>query len=174
MPAGRSISGLPSWANHYPYQDGLLVWYWDEGMADKRHEPAPRRGSGAPRGRARRAAPPRRPLRGANWTFSPWSSTIQTYDAPFGLEPTDAIKLPFAGTLPPAAGSPAGTPNRVIQFEITHPSLPGVAVFNDNNAYWYPATPTASVIVPQTGTTIRVVSTSAQGSFMQVQVAPAK
>jgi immune inhibitor A len=45
-----------------------------------------------------------------------------------------------------------------------------VPVFNDMNAYWSTAAPYAGIIVPRTGTTIRVVNTSARGSFMQVQV----
>ena len=55
------------------------------------------------------------------------------------------------------------------------PSLPAVCTFNDNKSYR--ATPNAlgikgwsSVIVPHTGTTIRVVSVSAHGGFMQVLV----
>ena len=172
---GRSASGLPNWVDHYPYQDGLLVWYWDTGMAD--NDITLHRGEGLVLPVDAHPEPLTRtglPYDGVNWNFSPWSTTIQSYDSPFGLEPTDAVKLPFTGTIPPAAGSPAGTPNRVVQFEVSNPSLAGVPVFNDNNTYWFTATPTASVIVPKTGTTICVVSTSAQGSFMQVQVAPAK
>ena len=47
-------------------------------------------------------------------------------------------------------------------------------VFNDLTAFWDPATPLANVQVPKTGTSIRVKSVSAQGGFMQVQVAPAR
>ena len=97
---------------------------------------------------------------------SPWSSTVQSHDSTFGLEPTDSITLPFYGT--PAAGAAP------VQFTQTHPSLPAVSVFNDLNPYWYARTSTAGVIVPQTGTSIRVVSTSAHDAFMQVQVIPAR
>jgi hypothetical protein len=48
-----------------------------------------------------------------------------------------------------------------------------VPVFNDNNTFWYATTPTAGVIIPNTGATIRIVSSSTQDNFMQVQVAPA-
>jgi immune inhibitor A len=56
------------------------------------------------------------------------------------------------------------------QFFASHPSLPPVSLFNDANTYWSPAKPDAGVIVPNTGTTIRVVSTSAQDNFMLVHV----
>lgn len=171
---GRSGSGLPNWVDHFPYQDGLLVWYWDEGEAN--NNTSQHKGEGLVLPIDARPEPLRRvvPYDGLNWTFSPWSAPIQAFDSTFGLEPTDEITLPFTGILPPAAGSPAGTPNRVLQFEVTHPSQPAVPVFNDLNSYWSPATAASGVIVPQTGTTIRVVSTSAQGGFMQVHVGPVK
>jgi immune inhibitor A len=161
---GRSGSGLPSTVDHYPYQDGLLVWYWDAGEAD--NDTSLHRGEGLVLPVDSHPEPLLRNVQypGQAAFTSPWSSTVQTYDSTFGIEPTDAVTLPFSGAL-------AGT---VYQFFQTHPSLPGVPVFNDNNAYWYTTTPTAGVIVPKTGTTIRVVSTSAQNNFMQVQVGPQK
>jgi len=53
-------------------------------------------------------------------------------------------------------------------------------VFNDNLSYWVAPDPSisnfgwASVPVPHTSTQIRVVSVSAQDSFMQVLVGPVK
>jgi hypothetical protein len=49
-----------------------------------------------------------------------------------------------------------------------------VPIFDDNNSYYNPANPMGSVMVPHTGTQIRIQSVSARGSFMQVQVRPAK
>jgi immune inhibitor A len=54
------------------------------------------------------------------------------------------------------------------------PIQPAAPVFDDNNSYWDPANPWGSVIVPTTGTSIRLVGTSTQGSFMQVIVSPSK
>jgi immune inhibitor A len=54
--------------------------------------------------------------------------------------------------------------------------LPGNAKFDDTQAYWFPAGAApghqgwSSVPLPATGTTIRVVSVSGQGNFMQVHV----
>jgi immune inhibitor A len=87
-----------------------------------------------------------------------WYPNVQSYDATFGLEPTDRITLHRANI----PGSYGG--------------LPAVPEFNDNNSYWVEPNPSighlgwSSVPVPHTGTSIRVVSTSAQGGFMQVQV----
>jgi immune inhibitor A len=83
-----------------------------------------------------------------------WRNRVQTYDATFGLEPTDAITI-----------------HRFSQPS-SIPSLPAVREFNDMNSYWDPANPTGSVMVPQTGTLIRIVNVSAQGNFMQVLVSP--
>ena len=85
-----------------------------------------------------------------------WRPRVQSYDATFGLEDTDAVTLHWLSQ--PSA----------------HPSLPAVSVFDDNNSYWDPTNPWASVITPNTGTQIRVKSISAKGSFMQVEVRPSK
>ena len=154
----------PNLFTHYPYQDGLLVWYWDGDQAN--NNTSQHRGEGRVLPIDAHPEPLLRNVRFPNQApfTSPWSSTVQTYDATFGLEPTDPITLPYTG-------SSQGT---LYQFFESHPSLPGVPVFNDLNPYWYATKPDASVIVPQTGTTIRVVNTSAQGTFMQVQVGAAQ
>jgi len=165
--AGGTLA-TPGIYTHYPYQDGLLVWYWDGDQAN--NNTSQHRGEG-------RVLPvdahPEPLLRHIDYGpgfpalkpfTSPWSSTVQTYDSTFGLEPTDPITLPFS-----SRPTPQSDP---VQFFESHPSLPGVPVFDDLNTYWYATKPDAGVIVPQTGTIIRVVSTSAQGSFMQVHFGP--
>ena len=91
-----------------------------------------------------------------------------SYDSTFGLEATDAIVI-----------------NKNSQ-PITIASQPAVSTFDDTNDYWFNSDEHAAtgshvgryqpgwygVRVPKTGTTIRVKSTSAQGNFMQVEVAP--
>ncbi len=160
----------PKWVAHYPYQDGMLVSYWDEDQTNNNTSTHPGEGLALPID----AHP--EPLRrvvsydGQNWTFNPWSATVQAYDSTFGLEATDAAYIAIHGRSTPPAGSPAGTPNRVVEFEVSHPTLPAVPVFRDLNNYWFSATPAAGVIAPRTGTSIRVVNTSAQGTMMQVHV----
>ena len=157
-------AALPNWVTHYPYQTGLLITYADTEWTNNN--------TSAHRGEGRSLfvdAHPQPLIRNVVWPdgsklLAPWSPTVQMYDAPFGLQPTDALTLPYVGTF-------AG---QRLQFSESHPSLPGVPVFSDLNSYWSTVTPTSGVILPQTGTTIRVVSTSAQDSFMQVQVSPAK
>ena len=52
--------------------------------------------------------------------------------------------------------------------------LPAAPTFNDTLQYWRPATPSAGVRNPHTNTVIEIRSISGQGSFMQIQVRPAK
>jgi immune inhibitor A len=169
---GQSASGLPSWAHHYPYQDGLLITYWDWDQAN--NNVSQHRGEG--RSIPIDAHPD--PMRyvaekdGQTWTFNSYlSSSVQSYDSTFSLEPTDPISIPFAGILPGTIEGcqPSGQNSRC-QLWAEFPSLPAVPVFNDSNSYWSTLTPTAGVIVPNTGTTIRIVNTSAHGQFMQLQV----
>ena len=86
----------------------------------------------------------------------PWSARRQSYDSPFGLETTDVITL-HANSIPGVYGG-----------------LPAVSTFDDRLQYWRAATPSAGVRNPHTNTVIEVRSISAQGSFMQIQVRPAK
>jgi immune inhibitor A len=164
----------PNWVEHFPYQDGMLVTYWDTDQANNNASAHPGEGRSLPID----AHP--EPLRrlglvkgGTAWNFAPWAARYQAYDSTFGLKPTDPLSLPFRGTLPGVINDtdcvPSGA-NSLCQFDTDYPSLPGVPVFNDLNDYWFGETSAAGVIVPKTGTTIRVVNTSAQDSFMQIQV----
>jgi immune inhibitor A len=145
---GFSDQGLPDYVEHYPYQDGLLVTYWDLAVSNNNVSSHPGTGRILPID----AHP--QPLLRKNGAA--WSGRVQNYDAPFGLEPTDAISL---------------NTNNVGRSEF--PSLPAVPVFDDRNEFWFPSAPFAGVKVPKTGTLIEVINTSAQGNFMQVQVRPA-
>lgn len=85
-----------------------------------------------------------------------WRNRIQSYDSTFSKDATEAITLHLGSV------------------ESNHDSQPGVSMFDDRNSYWSASNPTGSVIVPNTGTQIRIKSVSARGSFMQVEVRPAK
>jgi immune inhibitor A len=132
------------WVEFYPFQDGLLISYWDTSQTDNNTSFHPGEGEILPID----AHPV--PLLDAFGNV--WRNRVQSYDSTFTFAPTDAITL-----------HKFGEPSY-------HPSLPGVSVFNDMNSYWDPANPNGSVIVPNTGTTIRIKSISAHGSFMQVAV----
>ena len=150
--------GYPNLVEHFPYQDGLLISYWNEEFADNGVGDHPGGGLILPID--------------AHPGILEWSDgstarpRIQSYDATFGLWPTDAITLH----------------NDSLGLTLTRSSLPAVPVFNDLNSYWVSGNDGDapddgryqaewnSVIVPQTGTSIRVVSFSAQGNFLQVEV----
>lgn len=138
----------PAFVEHFPYQDGLLISLWDTSQADNNTSQHPGEGLILPID-----AHPAPLLRADG---RPWRSGIQSYDSTFGLQRTDPITLHFGGQA------------------TTHRSLPAAPRFSDLNEYWSPQTPLAGVKVPKTGTVIEVVSTGAQGSFMQVNVRPAK
>ena len=141
---------------HFPYQDGLLVSYWDTSQADNNVGDHPGEGLILPID--------------ANPGTLHWSDgstarpRIQSYDATFGLWATDPLSLNLPG------------------LTLNAPSRPAVSVFNDTNSYWVNGDPGDapadgryqsewnSVNVPQTGTTIEVVSVGGKGSFMQVHV----
>ena len=135
---------LGNWVEHFPYQDGLMVSYWDTSQSNNNTASHPGLGLILPVD-----AHPEAMIRADGGV---WRNRVQTYDSTFGLEPTDALTLHW------------------LSQPSEHPSLPAVSVFDDSNSYWDPANPTGSVIVPNTGTTIRVKSISAQGSFMQIAV----
>ena len=138
------LNTTPDWVEHFPYQDGLLVSYWNSYFTDNNTVNHPGGGLVLPVD-----AHPTALMTPSN---TPWRARVQAFDSTFTKSPTDAVTLHLNG---------------VPSF---FPSLPGVSVFNDMNSYWDPAAPLASVIVPNTGTTIRIKSVSAQGSFMQVAV----
>ncbi len=143
---------LYNWVEHFPYQDGLLISYWDNSFTDNNV------GANCAAGRCGGLLLPidAHPEVMYRADGGIWRNRVQTYDATFGFEPTDEIILHWQGD------------------ESVHPSLPAVSTFDDNNSYYRVENPMGSVITPQTGTQIRVQSLSARGNFMQVQVRPSK
>jgi len=142
------LNTLFNWVEHYSYQDGLLIHYWDTSQADNDTFLHPGAGLILPID-----AHPAPLMRTAT---VPWSGRVQSYDATFGLQGTDALMLHRNGV------------------PFSYPSLPPSPVFNDLLDYWSPAAPYASVIVPKTGTTIEVITVNTQGNFMEVVVKPVK
>ena len=139
---------MPDFVDHFPYQDGLLINYWDTSQRNNQTKNHPGAGLLLPIDAHFNA------LRNVNGAV--WRNRIQSYDSTFTLDPTDALTLHVNGVLSPV------------------PSLKGVSMFDDRTQYWDAANPQGSVKNPNTGTQIRIVSISAQGGFMQVEVRPAK
>jgi len=139
----------PDLVEHFPYQDGLLVTYWNTAQTNNQTRVHPGAGLALPVD-ARAGA-----LRWSDGTVA--RNRIQTFDATFGTERTDAISL-----------------HRELATGMTTldvPSQPAVAVFDDTDpdAYYDPAAPQNSVRVAGTGTQIRVVQSNRNG-MMTVQV----
>ena len=148
-------AALQNWVEHFPYQDGLLVWYYDTSFADNNI------GDACLSGRCGGLflpvdAHPALLLRPD--TGNVWRPRIQSYDSTFGLEPTDVFCL------------------HANSVEQCYGGAPGNPLFDDMQSYWIAPQPGignfgwSSVEVPKTGTKVRVISTSAQDNFMQVHV----
>ncbi|MBY5161174.1 M6 family metalloprotease domain-containing protein [Salsipaludibacter albus] len=132
----------------FPYQDGLLISLWDTSQNNNNTSQHPGEGLILPID-----AHPETMVRADG---APWRPRIQTYDATFGVEDTDALTLHHNS-------QPSN-----------HPSLPAESVFDDTKQYYNDEIPRHGVINPNTGTQIRVKNTSAQGNFMQVEVRPSE
>jgi immune inhibitor A len=151
----------PNWAERLPYQDGLLISYWNTQYADNNVGAHPGAGLILPVDAHSRLLYEPTDDEGTDRTDGEsWRPRIQSHDSTFGRQTTDRITLhdPDTGV----AGSYGG--------------LPAVPTFDDTQD-WYVAPgeqPDANgwtgVDVPRTGTRITVVSTSAQDGFMQVRV----
>lgn len=148
-------AALQNWVEHYPYQDGMLVWYYDTSFANNNV------GDACASGRCGGLvlpvdAHPELLVRPDNGRV--WRPRFQTYDSTFGLAPTDQVCL-HANSIQQCYGG-----------------LPANPLFDDTQTYWYPPNPAighlgwASVPLPATGTTIRVTSVSSRDGFMQVLV----
>jgi immune inhibitor A len=140
---------MPDLVDHFPYQDGMLINYWD--TSQRNNQTARHAGAGL-----------LLPIDAHYATLYRvdgvrWRNRIQTYDATFTLAPTDAISnIHHGGVLSPI------------------PSLPAVSVFDDRTLYYDSTNPQGSVMNPNTGTQIRIINFSAQGNFMQIEVRPAR
>jgi immune inhibitor A len=140
---------LGNWVDHFAYQDGLLINYWDTSQADNNTGLHPGKGLLLPVD-----AHPKALVRVDD---AIWRNRIQSYDSTFTLAKTDGI------------------PNIHVNSVLSPvPSLPAVSVFNDAKEWYDPANPLGSVVTPKTNTKISISSISALYGFMQIQVAPVK
>ena len=79
----------PDFVEHFPYQDGLLVNYWDTSYSDNNTSAHPGSGEVLPVDAHPRVF--------YNVEGVPWRGRIQTYDAPFGLQRADTFTLHING-----------------------------------------------------------------------------
>ncbi|TWD72525.1 immune inhibitor A [Kribbella amoyensis] len=139
-------SALPDKVEHFPYQDGLLIWYWDTSQSDNNTNEHPGEGLVLP---IDSHPTPINRLDGQLWR-----PRVAGYDAPFGLEKADSITLHVNGQPSYIRGQDA------------------VKTFNDGKSYWSPDQPTAGVKVPNNKVNITVQSRT--GTSMKVQVSARK
>lgn len=139
-----------NFVDHFPYQDGLLINYWDTSQQNNNTRQHPGAGMVLPIDAHYTA------LKDVNGTV--WRNRIQSYDSTFTLFPTDSFALHVNSVLSPVRSQPA------------------VKVFDDRQTYYDPANPQGSVMNPNTGTIITVRSQSGgkQSPFMEIQVRTAK
>jgi len=134
----------PNWVEHFPFQDGMLVWYVDQGFSDNNVSEHP----GAGYSMVVDARP--EPFKYADGTRP--SNRRQPFDATFGLQATDAVCLHKEVADTSAAG--------YTTYDACAPSVAGIATFDDGvpDAYWSAANPQGSVKVAGVGVTATVTA----------------
>ncbi|MEU7701703.1 MULTISPECIES: immune inhibitor A domain-containing protein [unclassified Streptomyces] len=136
-----------SWVEHYPYQNGLLIWKWDLSQKDNNTAVHPGQGLILP------VDSHPTPLKWKDGTLM--RNRVQAYDSTFGTYKTDGMMLHKAD---------------VASFV---PSLPGNPVFDDRKGtYWFKETARAGVQVTDTNTKIQVVKEPKNGETITVRVGP--
>ncbi|PYC80200.1 protease [Streptomyces tateyamensis] len=142
-PYNFGFASKPSWVEHYAYQPGLLLWYWDESQSDNNVSAHPGHGLVLP------IDSHPAPLKWSDGTLM--RPRMQGYDSPFGSRRTSGLQLHKADQL------------TVI------PRSKGVDEFNDHDrSYWDASDPYSSVIVPDTGTSIEIENES--GNYLETWI----
>lgn len=135
-------TAAPDKVEFFPYQEGLLVNYWDTSYSDNNTTQHPGAGLVLP--------VDAHPDLLANLTGAFWRGRIQTYDAPFSLRKAESFTLHVNGQ-PSYVRGQAAQP-----------------VFDDTTSYWRAEQPFTGVKVAGAGVTMTVVKQ--QGTSMTVKV----
>ena len=128
---------------HFPYQNGLLVSYWDTSFSDNNESVHPGNGEVLP---IDSHPNPIYKLDGL-----PWRGRIQTYDSPFSLEKADSFTL-----------------HQTMAARATSAGRPRSRSSMTARKFWNATLPTVGVKVPHVGVRMRVVS--ANGTSMRVRI----
>ncbi|MEV8504334.1 immune inhibitor A domain-containing protein [Actinoplanes sp. NPDC051475] len=133
---------LPDKVDHYSYQEGLLISYWDTSQVDNNTNVHP--GSG------RNLYIDAHPAPFYNLEGLPWRARIQVYDAPFSLKKADSFTLHING-------KPS-----YIRGQAAQP------LFNDTAKYFYDELPNHGVKLPAVGVKIKVLDVN--GTSMKIKI----
>jgi immune inhibitor A len=127
------LTEKPDVVEHFPYNNGLLVWLWDTSQSDNNTSEHP--GSGLILPVDAHASPDR-------WADDTlMRNRLQTRDATFSQNPVREVTLHNEGE------------------PTTLPAAPGAPYFDDHTGtYWSETNPRNSVRVPDTGTRISILS----------------
>ncbi|MFG3547957.1 immune inhibitor A domain-containing protein [Streptomyces sp. NPDC047725] len=144
-PYNFGFASRPDWVEHYPYQNGLLIWKWDTSQADNNTSQHPGTGLVLPID--------------SHPTALRWSdgalmrNRMQSYDSTFSTFRTDGITL-----------HKADVPTVIS-------SSKGVSVFNDHTSDYYDeSNPTGAVRVTDTNTKIKITKEARDGSTIELEV----
>jgi immune inhibitor A len=132
------------YVEHFRYQDGLLINYWDTSYAD--NDVSRHHGGGLLLPVDAHPAPMVRK------DGSMESLRVQSFDSTFSLDEVDKMNLHWLGK------------------KTNYPARPGNCMFDDNQSYYTSEMPTASVVVPKTNTQIRIDAEDSKGRVMYVSV----
>jgi immune inhibitor A len=121
----------PDYVDHYAYQEGLLISYWNLRWADNDTFEHP--------GEGRNLIIDAHPRPIYNLTGQPWRARVQVYDAPFSLKKADSFTLHL------------NSQPQYIRGQAAQP------LFDDTKKYWYAELPNHGVKLPATGTKIKVL-----------------
>ncbi|MFG2099557.1 immune inhibitor A domain-containing protein [Micromonospora echinaurantiaca] len=132
----------PDWVDHYAYQEGLLISYWNTRYADNDTFEHP--------GEGRNLYIDAHPRPIYNLTGQAWRARVQVYDAPFGLRKADSFTLHL------------NSQPQYIRGQAAQP------LFDDTKQYWYAELPNHGVKLPAVGVKIRVLEED--GNYTKIRI----
>ncbi len=143
-PYNFGFPSKPDFVEHYAYQTGLLVSYWDTSQSDNNTNVHP--------GEGLSMIIDSHPQTMYNLCGTAWRSRIQMYDAPFGVHKMDSMTLHCG----------ANERASLVRGQSAQP------LFDDTKTYWYADQPNHGVKLPAAGVKIRVVDE--MGTSVKVRV----
>jgi immune inhibitor A len=147
----------PDKVEHFPFQNGMLVWLVDNAYADNNTSVHPGHGYALPVD-----------LRPNSLTYSDGTSPSnrrEPFDATFGLQATDRVCLH-------KEVADRKAPDGYRTLDACQDSLPGVATFDDTDedGYYDSANPQNSTLVSGLGVKATVLTENADTGYITVQV----